>query len=298
MTLTSTKAHDQFMPVLYRIPQSLTMFGHCLTEVVFTDNVKADKHELQKIFPQLLKDVVPVPEYSVMEPLDLPDDWSVIQLTSTHQVNMRMNIIMNHHTEAKPIIAAFDVQFPVDGATGIRGLVAVIQIAYEKTVYLIQVMCSILLIIFRPNDNTFLNRPARISTVVTFTFPQHFLRSCTPPHTRRWVLASPQISRSCKAIAMSTGHSLVMLSLEGWRKIEMQQSDGTLAWLHSLALYFGGISRMIQPSESAPTGRRHNSVKTLSTTQHSMFMPHGLYMTPSTGWMCLSLYLQPRQLVH
>lgn len=153
MTLTSTKAHDQFMPVLYRIPQSLTMFGHCLTEVVFTDNVKADKHELQKIFPQLLKDVVPVPEYSVMEPLDLPDDWSVIQLTSTHQVNMRMNIIMNHHTEAKPIIAAFDVQFPVDGATGIRGLVAVIQIAYEKTVYLIQVMCSILLIIFCPNDN-------------------------------------------------------------------------------------------------------------------------------------------------
>jgi len=80
MMLTSTKAHDQFMPVLGCIPKSLAMSGHCPTQVVFTDNVLADKCELETIFPELLKDVVPVPEYSTIEPLHLPDDWTIVPL--------------------------------------------------------------------------------------------------------------------------------------------------------------------------------------------------------------------------
>jgi hypothetical protein len=159
MTLTSTKAHDQFMPVLGHIPKSLAMFGHCPTQVVFTDNVLADKRELERIFPELLKDVVPVPEYSTMEPLHLPDDWTIVPLTCTHQVNMRMNIIMNHHSETKPVITAFDLQFPVDDTTGIRGPVALIQMAYEKTVYLIQVVLSISLMMFSATNILSLSQP-------------------------------------------------------------------------------------------------------------------------------------------
>lgn len=185
MTLTSSKAHDQFMPVLAKIPDSLTMFGHVPTEVVFTDNVRADKHELEKIFPSLLKDVIPVPPYSTFEPLKLPECWTVVPLTSTHQVNMRMNIIMSHHTDIKPVITSFDMQFPVDGSTGIRGLVALIQIAYDKTVYLIQVPKPVDL--FLITLITSQHRHNRTSMKVTSISQLPFSLSCIRQDTRRLV---------------------------------------------------------------------------------------------------------------
>jgi hypothetical protein len=72
---------------------------------------------------------------------------------------MRMNIIMNHHTETKPVIAAFDLQFPVDDATGIHGHVALIRMVYEKTVYLIQVVLSIPLTVFSTTNILSLSQP-------------------------------------------------------------------------------------------------------------------------------------------
>jgi hypothetical protein len=139
MTLTSSKAHKFLMPVLAKIPDSLARFGHPLTEVVFTDNVRADKHDLEKIFPWLQKDIVPVPVHSALKLLTFPPGWSMIPLSSADQVNMRMNIIMSHYTKDRPVVVCFDLKFPVDAATGVRGLVAMIQVAYQKTVYLIQV---------------------------------------------------------------------------------------------------------------------------------------------------------------
>ncbi len=47
MTLTPTKAHDQFMPALAEIPRSLKKYGYADVEVIFTDNVRADKAELE-----------------------------------------------------------------------------------------------------------------------------------------------------------------------------------------------------------------------------------------------------------
>jgi len=70
-----------------------------------------------------------------------------------------MNIIMNHHTETKPVIAAFDLQFHVDDATGIHGHVALIQMVYEKTVYLIQVVLSIPLTVFSTTNILSLSQP-------------------------------------------------------------------------------------------------------------------------------------------
>lgn len=94
------------MLVLVCISKSLVMFGHCPMQVIFTDNVLA---ELERIFTDLLKDIVLVPKYNTMKPLHLPEDWSIVLLTSAHQVNMHMNIIMNHHNKAKPVITAFDL---------------------------------------------------------------------------------------------------------------------------------------------------------------------------------------------
>ncbi|PBK81020.1 hypothetical protein ARMGADRAFT_1039609 [Armillaria gallica] len=48
MTLTPTKAHDQFMPTLAEILTSLKKYGHGDMELVFTDNVHAHKPELEQ----------------------------------------------------------------------------------------------------------------------------------------------------------------------------------------------------------------------------------------------------------
>ena len=139
MVLTPTKAHDQIMPVLAQIPKSLALYGHDLTEVVYTDNVRADKHELERAFPSLLKNVTPVINHSALEPLSIPSHWSVVELSSTTQINIRLNTIMNHSLGGSKVIVAFDMEWPVDLSSGVQGLVSVIQIGYQETIYVIKV---------------------------------------------------------------------------------------------------------------------------------------------------------------
>ena len=67
---------------------------HEPVEVVFTDNVRGDKRELELAFPSLLHDVTPVPVKLRLDRLEIPQDWSVVPLTSTHQVNLRLQVIM------------------------------------------------------------------------------------------------------------------------------------------------------------------------------------------------------------
>ncbi len=71
MTLMPTIAHDQFMPVLSEISHSLKKYGYGKTELVFTDNVHADKAELEQVFPSLLKGVTP----ATTKQLEVPEDW-------------------------------------------------------------------------------------------------------------------------------------------------------------------------------------------------------------------------------
>ncbi|KAJ8582357.1 hypothetical protein M405DRAFT_876164 [Rhizopogon salebrosus TDB-379] len=140
MLFTMTKGHDQYMPNLHEICASLKKFGHPEVQAVFTDNVRADRLELQRAFPSLLKDVIPVPPHSTLPPLEFPQQiWRITELSSTHQVNHRFDIIMNHRTTANPhVTVAFDMEWPVNLQTGIYGRVALIQVAYQNTVYLIK----------------------------------------------------------------------------------------------------------------------------------------------------------------
>ncbi|GBE82644.1 hypothetical protein SCP_0410290 [Sparassis crispa] len=140
MTLTPTKAHDQIMPILATIPKSLVQFGHTLTVCIYTDNVHADKRELEQAFPSLLEGLTPVPEYSKLKPLTIPDHWSIVHLSTAHQINVRLNTIMNHRTTTSSVTAALDMEWPVDLSTGIRGPVAIIQIAYHDCIYLIKTL--------------------------------------------------------------------------------------------------------------------------------------------------------------
>ncbi|KAI0369360.1 hypothetical protein BV20DRAFT_1113655 [Pilatotrama ljubarskyi] len=139
MTLTPTKAHNQFMPLLARIPHSLRYFGHSDIQLVFTDNVRADKPELERVFPSLLQDVEPVPSSS-LTPLKIPSSWSVVQLRTTFQVNGRMNNIMDDLAalpETSSLPLAMDMEWSVDRESGVFGLVALISIVYQQAIYLI-----------------------------------------------------------------------------------------------------------------------------------------------------------------
>lgn len=141
MLFTMTKGHDQFMPNMHEIAWSLMKFGHGKVEAVFTDNVHADKEEVQRAFPSLLEDVVPVPAHSTLPPLMFPEQtWRVVHLSTALQVNLRFDIIMNHRTVENPVVTvAFGMQWPVNIETGIQSPVAIIQVAYQEVMYIIQV---------------------------------------------------------------------------------------------------------------------------------------------------------------
>ncbi|KAH7920342.1 hypothetical protein BV22DRAFT_1133160 [Leucogyrophana mollusca] len=139
MTLTPTKAHDDCMPALVKIPDSLAKYGHNELEVVFTDSMRGDKEALHRVFPSLLKNVTPVPSSS-LEPLSLPANWEIYSLSSTYQVNTRVNTIMADLQDIGPdeeLHLPMDMEWPVDRAMGIYGGVALVSIAYKKSVYLI-----------------------------------------------------------------------------------------------------------------------------------------------------------------
>jgi hypothetical protein len=140
MTFTPTKAHDQFIPVLAEIPRSLSKYGHGDTELMFTDNVRADKAELEHAFPALLKNVFPVPSSS-LEPLVLPRNV-VHTLRTTFLINNRINTIMETLNDIPPnksIRCVVDFEWSVDVTTGIYGRVALISLECQKNIYLIPV---------------------------------------------------------------------------------------------------------------------------------------------------------------
>ncbi|KAG1847003.1 hypothetical protein DFJ58DRAFT_843319 [Suillus subalutaceus] len=122
------------------IHELLAKFGHPEVQSVSTDNVRADKNELERVFPSLLKDVVPVLPHSSLPLLEFPHgSWTIVELSNTHQVNHRFDVIMNHRTMTNPnVTVAFDMQWPVNLETGIHGPVALIQATYQNTVYLIK----------------------------------------------------------------------------------------------------------------------------------------------------------------
>lgn len=60
MLFTTTKGHDQYMPNLHEISESLAKFGHPEVQAIFTNNVCTDKNEL-KCVPVPLERCCPHP---------------------------------------------------------------------------------------------------------------------------------------------------------------------------------------------------------------------------------------------
>ncbi|KAF8328650.1 hypothetical protein F5887DRAFT_897466 [Amanita rubescens] len=131
----------QFMPALATIPHSLREYGHEDVGLVFTDNVHADKNELERVFPSLLQDVKPVPLSTSMECLEVPAEWTTTILESAYQISTRLNIILQQ-LDMLPadqfIDIAMDMEWSVNRTEGIQGRIALVTIAFSHCIYLIR----------------------------------------------------------------------------------------------------------------------------------------------------------------
>ena len=142
--LTASKAHAHYIPALKAISKSLEAFGHDPVEVVFTDNPRADKAELEAAFPSLLKDVVPEPEQSSLEKLAIPAQFRPIDtLLPPFRGSSRCADIIQNLPEEGDLYLGLDMEWPVDPTTHLQGPVAVISIAYKHGIYVIPVCISI-----------------------------------------------------------------------------------------------------------------------------------------------------------
>lgn len=142
MHLTPTKSHDQFMPGLAKIPQSLTLYGHGEIEAIMTDNVRADKGELERMFPSLRKDVHPVPLQTTLPPLKIPLDWNDTLLDTVYLINDRLNEFLEH-IQSLPgnnyVDVAMDMEWSVNRQEHVHGRVSLVSIAFSGSIYLIRV---------------------------------------------------------------------------------------------------------------------------------------------------------------
>ncbi|TFY77343.1 hypothetical protein EWM64_g6670 [Hericium alpestre] len=141
MTLTPTKGHDQFMPALGQMPDSLVTYGHGDIELVFTDSTRADKAELERIFPALRHNVHPVPNHSLLPMLEIPPDWSTWILSSEYQIRNQITCIMDDLAkldDAEELKVGFDMEWSVDRINGIQGRIAILQISYGKDIFILQ----------------------------------------------------------------------------------------------------------------------------------------------------------------
>ncbi len=139
MTLTPTKVHSQFMPALQALSNSLITYGHSPIELVFTNNPRLNKSELEANIPSLLKDVVPVPNVSSLWAMTLPNNSQILLLTSPYQVNTRLNSIMNSVPDSHDFYVAVDMEWAVNCEVGIQGHVAIISMTYGEEIFLIPV---------------------------------------------------------------------------------------------------------------------------------------------------------------
>jgi hypothetical protein len=130
------------MPVLAEVAHSIRRYGHPDVQLLYTDNVRGDKNMYECVFPSLKENVKPVVPPSSLEALSIPDDWQTTLLSTSFQINSRLNALMDelrHIPESQNLNVAMDMEWPVNLTTGIYGRVAIISISFEKSIYIIQV---------------------------------------------------------------------------------------------------------------------------------------------------------------
>lgn len=198
--MTPTKAHSQFMPALCGIAKSLETYGHKPIDIIFTDNPRGDKQELEANLPSLLRNVFPVPSKSNLEHLKIPPDVTIFTLSSLYQVNTRFSSIMDSLKREDILPVALDMEWSVDRSSGTQGRVAVISIMIKNEIFLIPVCNSCL-----PFDCETQEDSSSTHTFMTDTSisHQHFWHSCERRRFRSLVSKSPMTSSASSGTAGS-----------------------------------------------------------------------------------------------
>ncbi|KAF7293600.1 3'-5' exonuclease domain-containing protein [Mycena indigotica] len=139
----ATKSHSQFDDALRRLADDLVVYGHNLPEVFYTDNM-VDKAMLERIFPSLLENVVPVDKYAHLPLLETPDFVrNPTVLDDEAMINNAMRAILDDVPAGRELVIGFDSEWNVDmtqyGRFGGRSPPAVLQIAYQNSVFILKV---------------------------------------------------------------------------------------------------------------------------------------------------------------
>jgi hypothetical protein len=131
---------------------SLDLYGHSQPSVFYTDNM-ADKQFLEGAFPSLCENVIPVEKYAHLKPFVIPPQIQIQVKTTPSTIDDDMRKILDAlplDGSAGQIVVGFDSEWNVEassyGGVVSRGKTAVIQIAYENTIYILQVspnQCSL-----------------------------------------------------------------------------------------------------------------------------------------------------------
>ncbi|KAG6887295.1 hypothetical protein C0992_012940 [Termitomyces sp. T32_za158] len=144
-SLVETKSHSQYELALKRTSNSLSLYGHAQPTVFYMDNM-GDKEFLEKIFPSLCSNVVPIEKYAELEPLTLPNDITVSVKKSEQAIDNAMRTILDllfDNDTIDPIVVGLDAEWNTETSdreyiTGC-GQTAVLQIALDSNIFILQI---------------------------------------------------------------------------------------------------------------------------------------------------------------
>lgn len=137
------KSHLQFEDALARMWASLNWYGHCQPLLFYTDNM-SNKLLLEKSPPLLRHNVKPMEKYASLEQLELPDDVHVFTKDTVHSINDAISTILDDvPANSGEIVVGFDAEWNIEltpqGFVHNTGNTAILQVAYQKCVYILQV---------------------------------------------------------------------------------------------------------------------------------------------------------------
>lgn len=144
--LVATKFHSTFVLALQHMYDSLKLYGHKQSAIFYTDNM-ADKEFLEKCFSSLQENVVPIEQYSHLEPLSIPNNYQILIRKSVTTIDDAMHTILDslpyEESDTSSIVIGLDAEWNVEISeqeyvTG-RGQTAVLQIAHETSIFILQV---------------------------------------------------------------------------------------------------------------------------------------------------------------
>jgi hypothetical protein len=147
INFVATKSHSQFELALVCMRESLVRYGHLQPKIFFTA-MPVDRQFLENVFASLCEEVVPVEKYAHLEPFDIPSAVEILPKDTIASINDALSTILDDVPQDDGyIVIGFDSEWNVElspqGYVRNGGKTAVIQIAYQNRVYVLQVSQNI-----------------------------------------------------------------------------------------------------------------------------------------------------------